>query len=144
VEKSGTNNDQSNVKTDVNRIGLGMLVIGLAFALWVLLVKLPTGSSPALTWETALDLGKKFLGFATSLAGVLGIAVGGTALLGKVGQLKQEDARVAVATTVTGLGVTLAGGAMVGVPEGPQWAQTVVQATVLVVGVGAAYMLRKS
>ena len=86
----------------------------------------------------ALDLGKKYLGFATSLAGVLGIAVGGGSfLLLKKGET--EEALSAMTTTVTGLSVTLAGGAMVG-------GDPLVPAAALVAGglLAAGYIRKKS
>ena len=84
--------------------------------------------------DAALDLGKKYLGFATALAGVLGIANGGSSLL----KGRQDEVLTAMTTTATGLSVTLAGGAMVG-------GDPLVPAAALVAGglVGAVYLIKK-
>lgn len=107
-----------------------IVVLLAAAALWFVLVSLTNDASEA------LDLGKKYLGFATSLAGVLGIAVGGSSLL-KNGSTAQQ-ALSAMTTTVTGLLVTLAGGAMVG-------GDPLVPAAALVAGglLGAGYIFKR-
>jgi hypothetical protein len=83
-----------------------LILVGAA-VLWYVFKRLVPNDASA-----ALELAEKYLGFATSLAGFFGIAVGGGSLLftGKESGLTAN----AMATTATGLSVTLAGGAMVG------------------------------
>jgi hypothetical protein len=111
-------------KTAQSAIG----VLAAAAVLWYLM-KILTNDVSA-----ALQLGKEYLGFATSLAGFLGIAVGGGFLF-KSGDATQTLR--AVITTGTALLVTLAGGAMVG-------GDATVQAAALVAGGlwGAGYFLK--
>jgi hypothetical protein len=116
----------------VSKTALGIVVLVAAAGLWALLRQLP-GQTP----DLALDLGKKYLGLATSLAGVLGIAIGGSSFVMK-DTMTVDQVQSALIRTATGLGVTLAGGAMVG---GDPW----VPAAALVTGglLGVGYMSKK-
>ena len=88
----------------------------------------------------AFEFGIKYLGFATSLAGFLGLAVGGGSLLivSAKTQPPEKEVLSAMVTTATGLSVTLAGGGMVG--GDPR-----VPAAALLAGglLGAGYILKK-
>jgi hypothetical protein len=82
-----------------------ILVLVAAAVLWYVLTLVTNDDASG-----ALELGKTYLGFAASLAGFLGIAVGGGSSL-LTGSTLTEPA---MATTATGLSIMLAGGAMVG------------------------------
>jgi hypothetical protein len=92
----------------VSKTVSAIVVLVAAAGLWVVLTLL-TDSDPS----SALDLGKKYLGFTASLAGILGIAIGGGSLL-TTDQPSAPQTLSAVAATLTGLLVALAGGAMIG------------------------------
>src|SRR4026207_2205005 len=82
-----------------------ILVLVAAAVLWYVLTLVTNDDASG-----ALELGKTYLGVAASLAGFLGIAVGGGSSL-LTGSTLTEPA---MATTATGLSIMLAGGAMVG------------------------------
>jgi hypothetical protein len=46
----------------VAKTALAILVLVAAAGLWALLQRVPTGSNQPRTWESALDLGKSYLG----------------------------------------------------------------------------------
>jgi hypothetical protein len=105
-----------------------IVMLVAAAVLWYMLTIMASVDADA-----ALDLGKKYLGFATALAGVLGIAIGTGSLL------KDGSTADGSTTTFTGLLVTLAGGAMIG-------GDPVVPAAALVAGglLGGVYILKKA
>jgi hypothetical protein len=139
------------------RTASAIVVLVAAAVLWYVLSKHVVAGGEN-QHSAALELGKQYLGFATSLAGFLGIAVGGASLLtvafagsgsqgsgqgsastagGPTTGTSTAQALTAMTTTVTALAVTLAGGAMA---SRDLWINT----AGLVVGglLGAVYILK--
>ena len=118
----------------MSKTASAILILVAAAVLWYGLWLLTNNGSAVtdVSASAALELGKKYLMFATSLAGLLGIAIGG-GLLVKEGANSER-----VMTIVTGLSVNLAGGAMV------NGDRLVSAAALVAVGlVGAGYILKK-